>query len=139
LTINYKDEVNLFDILGRLGIKLKSIPKDHPKPILGKSYTHEFSIFKSEIKDFPQYEQPKHVDVSEIKCYCWIENGKITLSLSGGQDGDSYEVSEIDFENCKRLEQIIMDKRLTDKVSRKFEDSITCISKSKYSELFEQN
>ncbi len=138
LILSYKDKNDLFDILKRLDIKLKSIPLGHPKPISGKSYTQdEFSVFKSEINDFPDYEQPKQVNINGIKCYCWIDRGNISFTLSGGQDGDFYEVTETDFENCKKLEQLITKLGLTDKVSRVLEDSVTCISKKKYSELFE--
>lgn len=137
LTLIYNDKDDLSDILKRLGIKLNSIPKDHPRPIPGKPYTHdEYSVFKSEINDFPGYEQPKHVDINGTKCFCWLENGNINFTLSGGQDGDSYEVSEIDFQNCRKLEQLIIDKGLTDKVSRDFENNVTCISKNRYWDLF---
>lgn len=138
LALNYKDKNDLLDILKKLEIKLNTIPKNHPRPVLGKSYTHdEFSVFKSEIGDFPEYEQPKQVDINGIKCFCWIDKGNITFTLSGGQDGDFYEVTETDFENCKKLEQIITKVGLIDKVSRVLEDSVTCISKKKYRDLFE--
>lgn len=134
LTLKYTDKNDLLDILKRLGIKLNSLPEDHPKPLSGKSYVGEF---KSEISDFPEYEQPKHIDLNGIRCYCWIENGKISFNLSGGQDGDLYEVTEIDFENCKRLEQLVTDKNLTDSVSRDFEDRVTFISRTWYQDLFD--
>ena len=137
LTLTYKDRDDLLNILKRLDIKLSSIPKDHPKPVPGKPYTHdEYSVFKSEIKDFPEYEQPKHVDINGTKCFCWIEKGNIKFTFSGGRDGDSYEVSETDFENCKNLEQLITDKGLTDKVSRDSENSVTYISRTRYWDLF---
>lgn len=137
LTLTYNDKDDLLDILRRLGIKLISLPKDHPKPVPGKPYTHdEYSVFKSEIKDFPEYEQPKHIDINEIKTFCWIESGNITFTLSGGQDGDSYEVSDMDFENCKKLEKLITDQGLADKVSRDFENNVTCISRTRYWDLF---
>ena len=47
-----------------------------------------------------------------------------------------YEVSETDFENCKKIEGLIIDKGLTDKVSRDFEKSVMCISKTRYRDLF---
>jgi hypothetical protein len=137
LTLTYKDRNDLLNILKSLDIKLNSIPKDHPRPVPGKPYRHdEYSVFKSEIKDFPEYEQPRHVDINGTKSFCWIENGNINFTLSGGQDGDSYEVSETDFQNCRKLEQLIKDKGLTDKVNRDFENNVTCISKTRYWDLF---
>ena len=137
LILHYEAKDDLLDILKRLNIQLNSIPRDHPKPVPGKAYTHdEYSVFKSEISDFPEYEQPRHVDIYGAKCFCWIEKGNITFTFSGGRDGNSYEVSETDFENCKKIEQLIIDKGLTAKVSRDFESSVTCISKTRYPDLF---
>ncbi|MGC3946402.1 MAG: hypothetical protein QM762_18090 [Chryseolinea sp.] len=137
LTLSYQDKDDLLHILKSIGVKLSSIPKDHPKPIRGKSYTHdEYSFFKSALSDFPEYEQPRHIAVSGVKCFCWIENKKINITLSGGRDGNLYEVSEVDFENCKKLEELIAKEGLADKVSRDCENSVTCISRARYQELF---
>jgi len=137
LTLHYQHKDDLLGILKRLDIELKSIPVGHPKPVPGKPYTEdEYSVFKSEVRDFPEYEQPKHLDINGAKCFCWIENGNITFTFSGGQDGDPYEVHETDFENCKKVEQFITDQGLAYKVSRDFERSVTCISKARYPDLF---
>jgi hypothetical protein len=138
LTLNYKDRYDLLDILKRIDIQLNYLPKNPPTSTPGQSYTHyELTVFYNPIEDVPEYEQPKHIDFNGIKCFCWIENGEIRFSVSGGQDGDPYEVSETDFETCKKLEQLITDSGLTDKVSRALEDEVTCISKTRYKNLFE--
>ncbi|MEJ1241051.1 hypothetical protein WBG78_23085 [Chryseolinea sp. T2] len=137
LALTCKDKHDLLNIFARLNIELKSIPKDHPKPIPGKPYTSgEYSAFKSEIREFPEYEQPKHIEIHGTKCFCWVENRNINFTFSGGRDGNLYEVSETDFENCKRLEEVITNKGLTDKVSRDCESSVTCISRKRYPDLF---
>ena len=138
LTLNYQDKNDLLDILKRLGIQLNSLPKKPLTPTPGQSDTHnEFTIFHNPIQDLTGYQQPKHTDFNGIKCFCWIAKGKIRFSISGGLDGDSYEVSETDFQTCKKLEALIIDLELTGKVSKALEDSVTCISKTRYGDLFE--
>jgi len=121
LTLNYKNKSDLSDTLKKLGISIKLLPKNQPESV----------------SDVPEFEQPRHIDLNHIKCFCWIENGKISFSLSGGQDGDLYEVTETDFENCKKLEQLIVDNNLTGMISRDLENNVTCISKARYAGLFE--
>jgi hypothetical protein len=135
LALKYKDKDDLLDILKRLDIRLKCVDKN-PESNLGEP-NRQFTIFFNPIKDFPEYEQPKHIDFNGIKCFCWIENGEIRFSFSGGQNGNPYEVGETDFDACKKLELLVMDSELTGKVSRALEDAVTCISKTRYRDLFE--
>lgn len=136
--LKYNNQNELLKILNALGIELKKIPKNHPKPIPGKSYSFtEFEKFKSEIKEFPEFEQPSHIKVNSVPCFMWIESGKISMTFSGAKDGNRYEVGEEDFENCLRIEKIITDMELKTYVSTDFENWVTHISKKKYPELFE--
>lgn len=136
LTLRYDNQNDLLDILNRLNLKLSVIPRDHPRPIAGKAYTHdEYSVFRSEIEDYPGYEQPGRIEVNGIKCFCWIEAGNVEFTFSGAADGNLYEVSELDFQNCRMIEQIISQKQLVDRVSRDCENSVTCISKRRYPTL----
>lgn len=136
LTLRYNSKSDLLDILNRLNIKLSVIPRDHARPIPGKTYTHdEYAVLRSEIEDYPGYKQPGRTEVSGIKCFCWIERGRVEFTFSGAADGNLYEVSELDFENCRMLEQIISKKQLIDKVSRDRESSVTCISRRRYLNL----
>jgi len=136
--LNYKSEKELFEILEKLKIELKRIPINSPKAIPGKSYNwKEFEKFKSEIKDFPNFEQPLHIEINEIPCFCWIENGRISFSLSGSENGNGYEVTESDFNNCLKLESVFEINDLAKYVSSDYENWITCISRKVYPELFE--
>ena len=136
--LKYNNRTELFEILNALEIELKRIPENHPKPIKGKPYSSaEFEKFKSEIKDYPEFEQPLHIKVNSIPCFMWIENGKISMKFSGAKDGNSYEVGEDDFENCLRIEQIISDMKLKKYVNTDYEKWVTHISKKRYPELFE--
>ncbi len=131
--LNYKTEKEFFEILGKLKIELNSIPSNSPKAIPGKSYSSkEFEKFKNEIKDYPNFEQPMHIEIYEIPSFCWIGNGRITFSFT-----NRYEITETDFNNCLKLESIIEKNDLGKNVSSDYENWITCISRKVYPELFE--
>lgn len=135
--LKYQNKLELFEILDGLQIQLELIPKNHPKAIAGKKYDRvEIEKFKSKIKDFPEFEQPLHVEIQSINCFCWIENGHICLKFSGQEDGNEYEVSELDFKNCLQVEQVIIDKNLENYVSTDYENWVTNVSRKVYPELF---
>ncbi len=136
--LKYKNQTELFDILKTLGVKLKIISKNQPRPIQGKSYMgEEFQKFKTAIKDYPEFEQPLHTKIHLIPCFIWIENEIIAITFSGAKDGNLYQVSKEDFENCLQVEKIITDVNLKKYVSTDYEKSIMYISKNKYPELFD--
>ncbi len=134
----YKTKDELLQILDGLNITLIKIPDNDQKAIPGKKYsTEEFEKFKNEIKDFPEYEQPSHISIYSSPCFCWIENGNISLSFSGAADGNRYEVTEIDLNNCIAIEKVIEQENLGSFVSSEYENWVTHISKKYYVELFE--
>lgn len=136
--LNYVSKDELFQILNALNISLKKIPENYPRPLVGKNYSYEeFQKFKNEIKDFPEYEQPSHISISSVPCFCWIENGKLCFSFSGAEDGNRYEVTETDFNNCLAVERAIKKAKLETYVSREYENWVTHISVKYYPELFE--
>lgn len=123
LTLSYKDKDELFDLLNNLDIRLK--------PATDGLTT----VFNTTINDFPEYQQPAHIELNGIKCFCYIHNGYLSFDLAGGLDGDRYEVTETDFENCKKLERLILEKNLVANVSRDVERDVSCISMTKYRDL----
>lgn len=139
LNLHFGNRDEFLYIFGRLGIKLKWTPEGHPKPEAWRSYTgEEWLKSKSSTADFPEYEQPGHVQIGGVPCFCSVENGTVRLIFSG-RDGERYEVSETDFANCKKVEKIIHSKGLADRVSRSDESSVTCISRKWYPHLFESD
>jgi len=136
--LKYKDKTELFEILKVFKIELKVIPKDYPKAIPGKSYSwEEYEKFKNEIKDYPEFEQPSHIEIDKTPCFCWIGKGKFSLTFSGAKDGNKYEISEQDFLNCKYIVNIIKNNKLDKYINKDYEKLSTHISKSVYPELFE--
>ncbi len=138
ICLRFRDKAELFDILKVVGVELKNIPEHCSKPIQGKSYTgEEFQKFKTEIKDYPKFEQPLHTKINSIPCFIWIENGKISITFSGAKGGNLYQVSNEDFQNCLKVERIITDMKLKKYVSTEYEDDMRYISKNNYPELFD--
>ncbi|RKR13963.1 hypothetical protein CLV91_0032 [Maribacter vaceletii] len=136
--LKYYNRAELFEILNAFGIELKRMPKNYSKSISSKLYSSAKSKkLKSEIKDYPEYEQPLHIKVNSVPCFMWIENEIISITFSGAKDGNRYEAGENDFGNCLKIEQIITDKKLSKYVNTDYEKWVTHISKKNYPELFE--
>lgn len=119
LTLDFSDKEELLNTLGFLGINPGTI--------------QEAQVGVSEVKDFPEFEQPLHCKINDIPTFVWIENKKIDFTFSGSCR--DYEVCENDYLNCLKLETIISKQNLTEKVNREIESNIGCITKSKYPEL----
>jgi hypothetical protein len=87
-----------------LGLPLNQLHPDRPKPIPGQRYTfRQFSVFKSEIGDFPDFEQPGHQTIYGEDVFVWCEGGKMKISVKCRGD-DGYSVTEDDVESAKRIE-----------------------------------
>ena len=135
-SIKFSNRQDLIDKLSKLGITLATIPADHPRPVIGKSYTHEeYKRFKNEIKDFPDLEQHSHRLINGSRCFVWAEKGSISFSVFG-EDGDLYSSSQADFETCKNIESSFDKAGFQDQKDNSLESSVCCISKTKYPELF---
>jgi hypothetical protein len=138
IKLSFNNWKELCEIITAFDITLNKIPMDFPKAIAGKKYSPtEFAKFKTKIKDFPNYEQPLHIKVKTYPCFCWIQNGEIGLNFSGASDANRYQVSEIDFENCKAIEKIIKANGIDGYVKIDNENGINQISRKLYPELFE--
>ncbi len=134
--LKYSDKEDLLSLCKELGINLNVLPPNTPEPIPGKSYSfEEFEHFKNKIKDFPEYEQPCHSRIFSCPVFIWIENGQLRILLSGAKDGNNYEVMGLDYENCLKIEHKI--KKLDLSFDNSIEERITCISRSRYPELWE--
>jgi hypothetical protein len=140
LTFVYDDKSGMLGILDRLGITLNKT-KERRRwikwPIFGSRRDGGSKpMLENKIKDFPEYEEPADPRIAGVKCYFWINGGKIRISVFA-HDGDPYEVSENDFQNCKKIEEVITLRGLANDVDRTCEASVTCISRRWYPDLFE--
>jgi len=135
-TLKYTDQSNLIDILSKIGVTIQTIPPDYPRAITGKSYTYdEYKKFKTEIKDFPDLEQPSHSIINGAKCFIWVESNIITFSVFG-TNSDLYNVTQADFDACKKIEAAFDNAELQNYIDLNIEKSASCISSKKYPELF---
>jgi len=134
LSLNFTDYNDLIFILGKLGLELKKIPTDFPKPKYNRAYDwNEFKKFKSPIKDFPEYEQLSLTYIDDIPISIWIENGKITFNFSDSES--NYQVSDKDYDNCLKFESILEKNELEEKVNREYNSNIGSITLEKYPHL----
>lgn len=109
LPIIYSDRNDLIIKLSDLNIPIKLIPEDAPKPIKGKFYTGaEHLQFKRGIHRFPEIEQPGHVTIFGIKCFVWVTEEHITISVTGNgspEEVAKHDVSDNDFVIALKLEE----------------------------------
>ncbi len=137
-SIKYTDKEDLLDKLKQLKIDIQTIPEDAPKPIKGQAYTStEYALFKTGIKRFPDIEQPKNCELFGQKCFVYVFNDFIELSVSGHgseQQVKSWLVSDKDFKVCKTLEQEICKLKLASDIDREVEKDKRYISKTFYKE-----
>ena len=137
--INYLDKNDLIHKMNELNIELKEIPENYPRQELNKSYTSaELKQFKSEIKNYPELEQPGHTVIDGIKVFIWITD-VINFSISGTNTNNHYEVTNNDFEQCKKLEKVFDKNNWSEFKNMEIEKNKNCISKQKYSYFFEDN
>ena len=123
--------------IGLLGLTLNTIPNDFPRPVIGQAYTgEEYSKFKSEIRQFPNLEQPGHSIIFGHKVFIWVYENAINISISGTKDNNRYEVTQNDFEVCLELEKHFENLGWLNIIDKSLEKSVCCISQTKYPELY---
>jgi len=133
--IDFENDDDLMSKLIALGIEIKKIPNDFPRPIVGKTYAgDEYSKFKPEIAKL-KIEQPCHTSIFGVKCFVYVSRG-IEIKISGGLDGNLYEVSDVDFENCKLLESGFEKAGIKPYRDSMYESNILYISKLLYSDYY---
>lgn len=134
--IKFTDKGDLISKMGDLNIELQIIPEDYPRPEIGKSYpASEFDKFKSEIKDYPDLEQPGHVFINQIPVFIWIHSNNVTFSVSGCADGNRYIVTRKDFEACLEIESIFKSLNWKPFKNIDVESNVCCITQEKYGDI----
>ena len=137
VAFTFTNRQDLMDKLEQVDLRLKTIPDDFPRPVIGQSYpAAEFEKFKNEIKLYPDLEQPGHSVVFGQKVFIWVYDNSFQLTVSGTKDGNRYEVSEDDFKACLELENHFDKLGWKNIVDNSLEKSVCCISQTKYPELY---
>lgn len=136
-TFHFNSKQDLLEMLNILGIIVNFVPADTPRPILGVSYpSPEFWKFKILVRQFPDIEQPGTTTINNLPCHVYIGDNYIQISVSGNKDGNTYSVTNSDFEISKQLESFF--DTFIQKLGRDFEieQNASCISRTKYPELY---
>ena len=104
LAIKYRDENELIDIFGLMGINIIKYDSKPEQPILGKTYSFkEFDKFPSLIPNTKWIKQPCETFLCGIKVFIFCSEHVIKISVNS----KSYDVIQEDIENAKKLEQFI--------------------------------
>lgn len=74
--------------------------------------------------------------IENKQCYISIKNTKVEFSISGA-NGNPYEVSQKDYEYCKKIESLFNRYNLHVYLNLDIENQVNCISKKNYPELFQ--
>lgn len=74
--------------------------------------------------------------IENNKCWVAIRGTKVEFSVFGA-NGNLYEVSQKDYESCKKIEAFFDKYDLHKNINLDIENQINCISKKNYPELFE--
>ena len=135
--LNFANEDDLKQKLAALDITLATLQADE----IAFDPFEDVSIEKLDkiryvIPELPTYIQPQDQTWNGIDIHIWIQNQMIEISVSGNDKLNSYLVSQIDFENCLKIETLIEVKKWQADLNFEIEKLSHCISKIKYPELF---
>jgi hypothetical protein len=104
----YMDELDFLAILETLGLTPNTLP---PQPAItqpaitqpDQHFPEAIENFKFRVKDLPHLEQIGFCQIDDAPCFLWASLGIMTLTVAGAE-GNSYEVTEKDFQQAKRIE-----------------------------------
>lgn len=133
----FSDRQALKSKIGQIGLVLNTIPNDFPRPVMRQPYqADEYNKFKSEIKQFPDLEQPGHSIILGHKTFVRVHNSSINIVISGTRDDNRYEVTEDDLKVCIELEKHFDNLGWQKITYKSLEESVCYISQTKYPELY---
>lgn len=128
---DFKDKLSL------LGVSLNRLAEGFIAFDPMQSYTiDDLDKLKTTILQFPDWEQPQYVEIFGYKVHIWVMNNRFEISVSGSKDGQTYKVSETDFDVCLALEKQFDQLGWKSLLDKEIEQHIHCISKDKYPELY---
>lgn len=85
---------------------------------------------------YSEESQPGYQELWGQKVFIWITKRTIELSVFNSKGGNPYEVSEEDFQICKKIEKHLHKLGLHNQIDHRIEESLSCISQAKYPELY---
>lgn len=106
VAIRAESERDITETLGLLGIPLRMLPPDNPRPQPGVQYTGtEFAAFLPEIAAFPHIQQPSHVRLAGAKAHAWVQGGRLEITIA--DEISPYDVSAQAVESARHVEPLL--------------------------------
>jgi len=134
----YSDREDLIAKLFRIGVVFDELPEGSIAFDPLESYSiDDLDKLKIVIPHFKDLEQPHYVEVSGQKVHVWVMHSRFEISVSGTKEGQTYKVSEEDFDVCLRLEKLFEELGWKVFLDEDIKKQVHCISEGKYPELFQ--
>lgn len=134
----YDNREDLIAKLSQIGVTLNTLPEGAIAFDPLESYSiDDLDKLRIVIPHFCDLEQPQYVEIYGYKAHVWVMNNRFEISVSGNKDGQTYKVSEKDFEVCLALEKEFDKLGWGSILDEEIKNQTHCISKEKYPELFE--
>ncbi|MBB4034497.1 hypothetical protein GGR21_000382 [Dysgonomonas hofstadii] len=135
--LKYNDRNDLIAKLSTIGIEPKPLAEGFIAFDPFESYSFDdLDKLKITIAQFPDLEQPQHVEILGYKVHVWVLNNRFEISVSGTRDGQVYKVSEDDFQVCLHLEEQFRKLGWKSILDEEIKSHSHCVSKEIYPELF---
>lgn len=133
----YSGREDLTGKLLQIGVTLSKLPDGFIAFDALKSYSLEdLDKLKITIQEFNDLEQPQYVEIFGHKVHIWVMTNRFEISVSGTKDGQTYKVSDSDFEVCLALEKEFQKLGWNKIIDVDIKKQIHCISEDTYPELF---
>lgn len=134
----YTDREDLINKLQQIGVTLNKLEEGFIAFDPFESYSiDDLDKLKITIAHLSDLEQPQYVEVFGYKAHIWVISGRFEISISGTKDGQTYKVSEEDFQVCQSLETEFDKLGWSAILDEEIKQQIHCVSKEMYPELFE--
>lgn len=135
---SYNGREDLISRLAQIGVKPDTLPEGAIAFDPLESYSiDDLDKLKITIPYFNDLEQPQYVEISGYKVHVWVMQNRFEISISGTKDGQTYKVSEEDFEVCLSFEKEFDRLGWKTMLDWEIKSQIHCVSREKYPELFE--
>lgn len=133
----YDDKEEIIKMLDALKVELKPLEEGcipyHPTASI---YFDQLDKIRYTIPNYDNYEQPQNTTIQGIPCHVWVQNNCIEISVSGNENNNAYQVSEIDYQLALKLEGIFDKLKWKDKLDSEIKKQVHCISLELYPEYF---
>jgi hypothetical protein len=135
VALKFDSEEDLVETCKSLGLPLRRISADSPKPVPGVRYSwQEFTKFVSFVDDFPTIEQPGWTTLLGLKVHVWIRSDRLEICIM--DEGNLYEVSAAAVDVASKIEELL--RPLAERLIEPPQDNRNCICPKFYPEFWDE-